>query len=196
MKSLFLLLFLFPLVCHSQNFIGIKAGVNKSDLIGDGIKGFEKSGFNGGFLFQLKLNKSFSGQINLLFSNKGCAYNWKDPDLTKSRHFVKLYYIDFPILFLYHFKKIVFEAGPGLAYLINYREYIPGYSLNNAKYPFNWKDITMNAGIHYNVYDNFGLNFLYSFSIMPIRNEPSRQYNNVFTLSLDYLLPLAKKTKP
>jgi hypothetical protein len=54
----------------------------------------------------------------------------------------------------------------------------------------------MNIGIDYKIYENIGVDFLYSISIIPIRHQPRNQYNSLFTVTLNYIFTLHNKKAP
>jgi hypothetical protein len=182
-------------VSTAQNVVsfGAKAGLNLSDVIGDGFKKMEKRGFNGGFILQLKLAKSYSCRVNAQFSSKGTSYNWYSDDIYVPRYFIRLYYLDFPILFCYHKKAITYEIGPGIGYLLDERESVSNQNLFVTSNHFKKQDVTMNIGIGYKIYGNFSIDLLYSVSVVPIRNQPRNQYNSLFTLTVNYIFPIHNK---
>lgn len=140
----------------------------------------------GGCWFQLKLNKKWTAQPELLLIDKGIGVRGSG----KSPHFVNLHYFEVPVLFQYHRKKIYFEFGPGLAYLINYRENI--YS-NEAPelvntYPFRRSELSFNAGIGGALNEKWAIGLRFSHSLLPVREavpEVSKaSYNRLLALSL------------
>ncbi len=196
--KIIILIFVFKssMTCAQQHvYFGLKAGANKCQVINDGYKGYYKKGFNGGVFIQLSLAKNCTSQIEILFSDKGSHYRYNDlkKNLVLEPYQIRLYYIDFPLLFQYHFKKIIYECGLGFGYLRDQREYTSGRSFSDVLNPFNKTDESFNIGLGYSFNKNFGIDFRYNNSIVPIRKTPSAQYNSLFTLSLFYQTTLQKK---
>ncbi len=184
---LFLILFL---MCsfgfaQPQLYGGLKAGLNKSEIINDGHTGFYKTGFSGGPFIQLSIAEKWTSQFEMLVSFKGCRNSNTADYKVNVPYFVGLYYFDFPLLFQYHQKKVIYEVGLGFAYLRQQREDIVSKGRTND-FPNRFSRTEQSAivGIAYAFTDNLGLDFRYSNSILPVRKEPSKQYNSVFTISL------------
>ena len=193
-----ILIFLFKCsitLAQQHVYFGLKAGLNRCQVIGDGYKGYYKAGFNGGLFIQLGLAKNCTSQIEILFNDKGSHYRYKDlkNNYILEPYQIRLYYIDFPLLFQYYHKKIIYELGLGFGYLRDQREYAPGRSFSDVLNPFNKTDESFNIGLGYSLNKNWRLNFRYNNSIVPIRKTPSKQYNSLFTLSLFYQTAFQKK---
>ncbi len=179
---------------QSQLYAGLKAGLNKCDVINDGHTGYYKTGFNAGIFIRLRIAKKWTSQFEIIYSGKGCHYNYKDKTYPIADHYlIRLYYIDFPLLFQYHQKKISYELGVGLGYLREQREYEQGRSLHDVKNRFNKTEETCMVGMSYAFNNNFGIDLRYSNSVLPIRNVPSKQYNSLFTLTLTVQTDFKKK---
>ena len=180
---------------QSQPYAGLKAGLNRCEIINDGHRGFYKNGLNGGALVGVQIAKKWTSQVETLFSFKGC-HNKNQSGVTDP-YLVRLYYIDFPLLFQYHQKKISYELGLGFGYLREQRIAIPYRGItNDFTDRFNRTEQSGIAGIAYAFNDNFGIDFRYSISILPIRKVPANQYNSVFTLSLMCQTSFKKKQNP
>jgi hypothetical protein len=79
--------------------LGLKAGVNFSNLVGDDIEGAEsKTGFVGGLFFMYQFNKLFAIQPEAYYTMKGAtdeqSFAGETAELT-----ISLDYIEIPILF-------------------------------------------------------------------------------------------------
>jgi hypothetical protein len=202
MKKIILILILKCSLTFAQQHIyfGLKVGLNRSQVIGDKLGGYNKPGFNGGVFSQLRLSKKNTAQFEVLFSEKGSAHsrhkNYPNYYATPP-YFIKLLYIDLSFLFQIHQKKIVYEFGLGLGYLIEQKEDTgePNRNLNDVKYPFSKTEKIFIIGLGYSFKDFMGVNFRYSNSIVPIRKTPSAQFNSVFTLALSYKTDFKKKKK-
>lgn len=110
--SLFLILL--SLVSFSQLSGGLKGGLNYSDVVfTNGKSYFEgtqfspKVSFHFGSYVQQSFSKSFSWQVEMLFSNKG--YIAQNGDVNST---ISLNYLNWPLLILYHMSpKLNFETG-------------------------------------------------------------------------------------
>ncbi|MFO0477305.1 MAG: porin family protein [Bacteroidota bacterium] len=189
MKKIVLILFLLGshLVFAQKNIhFGIKGGLNRSQVIGDGNHGYYKTGINGGVFSNLLLNKQWKLQFEILFNDKGSHYNYKDAKNSNllNLYHIRLYYIEAPILLQYNRKNFFYEFGLGLGYLIDKGEYLDNQSFHNNVYPFNLTEQSFNIGFGYFFNKKVGVNFRYNNSISPIRKVPSTQFNSVFMLAL------------
>jgi hypothetical protein len=175
---------------YSQKFTswGFNAGYVRSQIIGDHYKGFLKQGFTAGVFSQLQLMEDANLQLGLVLINKGCSGKRGD-SYKYTSYFDILYYVEIPILFQYNYKKTFFEGGPGLGLLI----WNLDYESSNLKYlsvPPKFAETTFNLGFGYFYSERLSINLRYSNSIIPIRREPTSQYNCVISLSLYYKLIL------
>lgn len=140
----------------------------------------------GGFWFQLKMNKKWTAQTELLLLDKGIGVRVTG----KSPHFVNLHYFEVPVLFQYHRKNIYFEFGPGLAYMINYREHLYGNEtpelVNN--YPFMRSELSFNVGIGCSLNEKWAIGLRLCHSLLPVRGAvptvSKESYNRLLALSV------------
>lgn len=166
--------------------VGLKLGYSLHTMTGDLTKTQPGGNLLGGFWFQLKMNKKWTAQTELLLLDKGIGVRGTG----KSPHFVNLHYLEVPVLFQYHRKNINFEFGPGLAYMINYRENI--YSnetpelVNN--HPFMRSELSFNIGIGCALNEKWAIGLRLSHSLLPVRGAvPSvskESYNRLLALSI------------
>lgn len=147
---------------------GLKLGYSLHTLTGDLTKSHAGGNLLGGFWFQLKMNKKWTAQTELLLLDKGIGV----VGAGKSPHHVNLHYFEIPVLFQYHRKMIYFEFGPGLGYMINFREHLYGDQtpdlVNN--YPFTRTEISFNVGIGCKLNENWTLELRFSHSLLPVRS--------------------------
>jgi hypothetical protein len=181
-------------------FVGAKAGISSSQVSGDNLAGYDKAGFIGGLFCATKFSKKWSLQFEMLFIQKGSKYR-AHPDLGDPNYYrLQLNYIEVPVLIQYHYKKFTFEAGPGYAYLIDYKEEERFGDVTGIR-PFNKSEISINAGVNYSLPRNFGVNFRFSNSLSSIRDHLSGakriynpgQQNTVLHFTLSYTFAHAKK---
>lgn len=178
-------------LCAQHNYktpyrAGLKAGASYHTLVGDLTKTHPSMGLLGGFWFQLKMNKKWTAQTELLLLDKGIGVIGAG----KSPHFVNLHYFEVPVLFQYHKKNIYFEFGPGLGYLLNRAEYLYGDVSPNLvfKYPFINNELSFNVGVGCKLNEKWTLELRLSHSLLPVRSAvPSvskEAYNRLVALSL------------
>jgi len=190
MKKIILFFLINHTLLYSQKLTswGIDAGYIQSQIIGDNYKGFYKQGFKIGMFSQLQLSKTANLQFELMFINKGCSDKRdKSYDYRYYSYFDILYYVEIPILYQYTYKKFFFEGGPGLGILI----WNLDFESNNLKYlsnPPKFVETTFNVGVGYLYSERLNIDLKYCNSIIPIRKEPTSQYNSVISFSLYYKL--------
>ena len=140
------------------------------------------------------MNKKWTAQTELLLLDKGIGEAFAGQ---KSPHEVSLHYVEIPVLFQYHRKKIYFEFGPGLGYMINYHEHLNGNSSPDLvdKYPFIRRELSFNVGIGFNLNEKWTLGLRLSHSLLPVRGAVplvSKTSYNLF-LALSVTRQLKKK---
>jgi hypothetical protein len=178
---------------------GFKLGYLIHTLTGDLTKSRPDDNFLGGFWFQLKMNKKWTAQTELLLLDKGIGGARAGK---ASPHWVNLHYFEIPVLFQYHRKKIYFEFGPGLGYLINHAEHLYGNLspdlVNN--YPFIRSELSFNIGIGCTLNEKWALALRLSHSLLPVRDAvPSvskASYNRLLALSVTRQLRKKKTNDP
>lgn len=177
------------LVCNSflsaqqLSILGVTGSYVRSQIIGDGYHGLEADGLRGGIFSQLRLSKKTNLQLEIADSHSGTSGGKRNP----CNYCDRLVYLEIPVLFQYHYKSFYAEAGPGAGYL--HRESSYEDPLSVVKYferrP-NPLDLRMNIGIGYQSDKRLGCGLRYGNSIIPIRKQPTSQYNSVLQLTLFY----------
>ncbi len=194
-----LLLFFFTVINSSVIFsqkqiqFGLLFGLNKSQIIGDGYKGYHRLGMNTGVFSKIRIMRNSVLQFEVFYINKGCSSKRVNND--KNAHygyFDMLHYVQIPILFNYSFKKYFFEIGPGLGLLVWNLDFESNPSKTLAS-PINFLEQNGNIGFGYTFNKNPCLGIRYTHSITPIRTVPANQYNSTFQLYLNYTLTSTKK---
>ena len=175
---------------------GLKLGFSYHTLSGDLTRSRPSGDLLGGFWLQLKLNKKWTAQTELLFLDKGIGERGKTP------HFVTLRYFEVPVLFQYHNKTIYFEFGPGLGYMINLTEHLNGNASPDLvnKYPFTRSELSFNLGIGCNLNEKWALGVRLSHSLLPVRSAvplvSKESYNRLLAFSLTRKLKRKKASDP
>ncbi len=204
MKKNLVILTIFNCVCFyaQHNYkapyrAGLKLGFSLHTITGDLTKSRPDGFLFGGFWFQLKLNKKWTAQMELLLIDKGIgAYSGKSP------HFVTLHYFEIPVLFQYYRKMTYFEFGPGLGYLINCAEHLYGNLSPDLafKYPFNSSELSFNLGIGSILNEKWTLGLRLSHSLLPVRDAvplvSKKSYNSLLAFSITRQLKFKKAIDP
>lgn len=179
-------------LCAQHNYkssyrAGLKLGYSSHTLTGNLTKSRPAGDFLAGFWFQLKMNKKWTAQTEVLLLDKGIG----DAQFRKrSSHQVNLHYFEIPVLFQYHKKEIYYEFGPGLGYLINYEEHLNGNLSPDLvfKYPFIRNELSFNVGIGCKLNEKWALGVRLSHSLLPVRDAvplvSKATYNRLLAISL------------
>lgn len=117
--KLMLVLALFAMVTavSAQVSLGVKGGINMSNLYGDELDNENvKIGFNVGLLADIDFSFNSAIQTGLFFTTKGYKYDLGNLDYTEN-----LMYIQLPVHYAYKIDvtpgtRVVFHAGPYAAY--------------------------------------------------------------------------------
>ncbi len=188
-------------LCAQHNYkspfrAGLKLGFSYHTLSGDLNKSRPSGDLLGGFWFQLKLNKKWTAQTELLFLDKGIGERGKTP------HFVTLRYFEVPVLFQYYRKKMYFEFGPGLGYMINLTEHLNGNPTPELvnDHPFIRSELSFNLGIGCLLNEKWTLGLRISHSVLPVRSAvplvSKVSYNQLVALSVTRRLKKKKASDP
>lgn len=178
------------LLCAQHNYkspfrVGLKLGYSIHTLTGDLTNSNPGGNLLGGFWFQLKMNKKWTAQTELLLIEKGIGMQ----NGNKSPHHVNLHYFEIPVLFQYHKKVIYVEFGPGLGYMINYHEHLYGNISPDLvnEHPFIRNELSFNLGIGCTLDEKWAIGLRLSHSLLPVRGAvPSvskESYNRLLALS-------------
>ncbi len=182
---------------------GIAAGVNFSQVDGDGFAGYNKVGLNAGPVVYARFSPMIGASLEITFSQKGS----KMRQITESaysgpgveRYDMKLNYVDVPLLLhLMPGGRFHYSLGASYGYLISSEETaetIAPVNLDSELYSFLEQDINMIFGASYQLYGNWFFSGRFAYSLSTIR-DPARvpagygggnQLNNLFTFRLVYL---------
>lgn len=186
-----------------DNFIiGMLGGATFSQVDGDTYGGYHQPGFLvGGFVYK-KLSKNYDVQLDITYKQKG-SYDGSDAangDITE--YYMKLNYIELPIVARYHFWRMAVEGGLSFGTLISSKE---GDQDGDFKgNPYKTFELGTILGFNYYFTKQWWLNMRYGYSITPIRlpyngdmyvyvpkenifyNRSPGQYNSTVSISLNY----------
>ncbi len=174
---------------------GIKAGLNVSQVEGDGFTGYNKAGLFAAAFVNTLLKNNLGAQLEIRYSQKGSSRKstLENPVIYR----IELQYIEFPLsLFSTLFSFLDGEAGILFGYLISGREvYDFGVAPPEATLPFNKWEFSGHIGLIYSFTNHLGLTTRLSYSLARIRPHAGGgtwylnrgQYNNVLSMGVRYL---------
>jgi hypothetical protein len=189
-------------VAVAQDFTGgAMIGFNASQVSGDNLGGYNKPGIAGGFFVGRKINEKSEIEMRITYTAKGSR---DVPNFERGKYtayYLKLNYVEVPILYRYHYKKLWLMAGLSGGYLIssaiaNESGPFPTNSVENR--PFNTYEICTHFGLAYPLSDHWEIEFKSAdtFFLLPIRKHASGasflvnfgQLNSVLNFSVKYRL--------
>jgi hypothetical protein len=172
---------------------GLKAGMNTSQMTGDGFSGFYKFSLVAGAFATTKINDKWKFQYELVYQGKGSNKPARPDEGDYESYKINLNYIEVPLLIQYQLKKFEVEFGPGLGVLIGSKEWDKNGALAKSN---NWRTFELDAvlGLNYYVNDNFFINARSHHSVTSIVTtsvaNPYRTYggawNIVIALTFNY----------
>lgn len=176
---------------------GIMFGAVASQVDGDCLSGFYKSGIQTGIYLTNRFNKKTGFQVEIKYIQKGSRTIAPPPDslnaLPERYYKLRLNYVEVPFLINFYLKKkFMLETGLSLAYLFRAREDVDGYGFAVPSPPFKKFDFPATFGVAYLVSEKFRIDFRYSYSTVAIRNHPAHQtwyfdrgqYNNYLSFGM------------
>jgi Outer membrane protein beta-barrel domain len=157
---------------------GVRAGLCGSQVNGDRLEGFNKLGIVAGLYVKRKFSEKFTGQMELVFIQKGSR---KPTDDYNSYYRLRVHYIEVPVLLQYKASaKLSVYAGPSFGTLIFSGEDSEFGPYRNIL-PFSKFELSGNAGVLYKLSDDWAFDARYSASITTIRPFPVyNPYNSFF----------------
>ncbi len=191
--KIFILFFLFIAnFVYAQRFnAGLRMGICASQVNGDNLSGYNKSGLIAGVFVNRKFSDLISMQMEMVYIQKGSR---KPTDVNNSYYRLRVHYIEVPLLVVFHVaKKFDITAGPTFGTLI-FSEENDEFGVYTNSIPFEKFELSGNAGIVYKINDKWSFDGRYSQSITTIRPYPGSnssffdggQYNVLIEFSLFY----------
>jgi len=184
---------------------GIAAGVNLSQVDGDGMSGFSKVGFNAGPVVNVRFTEKVALGFELLYSQKGSRSVGAGYSSSSGSYFgrysIKVNYAEVPLI-LYYYLQPKYQFGIGASYnvLINSKEQYddgmnPVVPIDETIYSFNKSNIDALISGSMVLWQGLVLQARYQYSLTPIRNWDKvppglggdNEKNNFFALRLMYL---------
>ena len=181
-------LLLFFTAADAQNSIGIRAGLNASNVSFDNLPGKkERIGFHAGVFGRLPVYQNFiSLKPELSFSVKGTAFEYLNEKRT-----LNLKYLDFMLPLAFRLGSVDIELGPYVSFLTS----TPDYTVYNESRvetdAFKKADAGLTGGLVFNI-DHLLIGIRYNQGLVDVTKDNSRPLlgsgqNAVGQVSLGYM---------
>ena len=179
------LVFIFSKNTNAQTFeAGILAGVNLSQLHGDGLAGFNQIGLNAGGRVAITPSERWKWSLDLVFSQKGSNKSADDNPSIEFESF-RLNYTEVPIMVHFmdwleedadeEFYKLHFHAGVAWGRLLDFKVInVQGEDISDSQ-NFNRNMIDLLFGATFFINSKFGITGQYSVTINNVRKDQTEQ---------------------
>lgn len=177
---------------------GILAGINGTQISGDGYGGFNKAGMLLGFYTDIDVSQNLNLQFEINYTEKGSRRNPDTENGDTDFFLLRLDYIEIPVMARWNLKKFKFESGVYYGQLIG--EYIEDengeFSIPDQLNQFKSFDFGGLVGVNFNFTKHLIMNWRYSNSFIPVRDYDSGarfrfnsgMFHSVISLSIRYEL--------
>jgi hypothetical protein len=176
-KTLLLLLFIgLSSLVYSQKFrAGISAGVNGSQVHGDGYSGFRKAGILVGAFSNFDLSDKLNFQFEINYSEKGSRKNPKTDEGDTDFFLLRMNYVEIPVMLRMKKDRFTYEAGAYYGRLVHdYLEDENGpFTIPEQTNQLKNSDLGLLIGINFHFTESLIMNWRYSNSIVPVRKYDS-----------------------
>ncbi len=182
----------------SQSFKStISAGIVGSQVDGDNFGGYDKIGLYAGLGVRYPMSANIDLGMQISFIQKGSRQNADPANGLYDSYLMRLNYAEIPIFIQGKIsKKIYFQAGPTIGYLISAIEK-DNYSVitqPSSVPPFRKFEFGLLGAIGYSINDKWSVIVRGQYSMIPIRKTPIIQIwyyndslkNNVLVFALNY----------
>jgi opacity protein-like surface antigen len=172
---------------------GVKAGVNFATLTGDVPDDVKtRTGFHTGVVAEFKLTEQFSIQPELLYSQQGTKYDFKDIDTGINIESTwKMDYLTLPVAAKYYIiEGFSVEAGPQIGYRLGAKIKTEASGFGEQEYDL--KDDTkaiefgVIGGVAYDLPIGLFFQARYNAGISKVNDDDDNVKNGVFQLSVGY----------
>ncbi len=180
----------------AQKFQGsLIAGAITSQVSGDKLDGFDKSGVIVGGAVALPLSEKFGLGMEMIFIQKGSKKGINAEKEDYSYYRMSLNYAEVPIVFEYiSSKRFRFHIAPTIGVLLSSKEEDTyGDIPENQTAPFEKYEVGIAGGMSFFFSEKFSIKLRLAQSVLPIRNVgidtqymDSGQYNSAIELMLQY----------
>ncbi len=143
----------------------IIAGLNVSQIDGDGIAGFRKFGANGGAAAYVNIHKGFNASFEILYSMRGARSSGNETIRDGRRMIINLDYIEVPFMVHYNDRdKAIF--GLGVVWNTLVRNKIEP-SILEEDVTFKRSSLDFVGGVTFLIKKRYGINLRYTYSLTP-----------------------------
>lgn len=143
----------------------IIAGMNVSQVDGDGIAGFRKFGANGGAAAYVNIHKGFNASFEILYSMRGAKSSGNETIRDNRKLILNLDYIEVPLMVHYNDRdKAIFGLGVSWNTLV--RSNISPENLSEDVI-FKRTSLDFVGGVTFLIKKRYGINLRYSYSLIP-----------------------------
>lgn len=155
--------------------IGAIAGVNASQVAGDGHSGFDKAGLVLGGFADFNVSEKLNFQFEIIYSQKGSRKNPKTDKGDTDFFLLRMNYIEVPLMIRYKNNKFTYEAGVYFGQLLNsFLEDENGpFEIPPERNQLLKSDLGLLIGLNYNIFEHLIMNWRFSNSIIPVRKFDS-----------------------
>ncbi|MBS1535606.1 MAG: PorT family protein [Bacteroidetes bacterium] len=166
--------------------LGIKGGLNASNLMGDVEDQGMRTSIHLGLLAEIIVNDKFSVQPELLYSGQGSTYTGDIPGFSRT----KLDYVTLPVLAKFKLvNNLSLEAGPQLGFLVSAKN-----KTNNSNDKIDGVktlDFSVGAGLEYELKSGVIFQGRYNLGLTNVGGDlvpdNKRASNSVIQVSVGYL---------
>jgi hypothetical protein len=206
LRRLLILLFLLFLGIGSRaQYIrgALIAGGNRTQVDGDEVFGYHKTGLQLGAAAIIQFNKKWSISLENIYNQKGSRQGARFADSLDGSYKLHLNYVEVPLLLEYTDRdRITVGAGFSWGRLVKVDEYKNSFVVDSTTLlggPYKRDDWNVLVDLRFHLYKSLKLNLRYAYSIVPIAkrdvqdsktgklNYDESQYNNVISLRLMYI---------
>lgn len=147
------------------------AGVNASQVGGDGLQGFDKLNLAAGIGVERLISEKFDWRLEINLLQKGSRKAADPNNGDRTQYKMALLYAQVPILFEYKYnEQLSLLGGPGLGFLLSSEETDFDGVIQNTP-AFKTLDFSLIIAAKYNISDRFGAELRYDQSLLPIRTR-------------------------
>lgn len=167
---------LFALSVNGQGFnAGILAGINASQVSGDGYGGFNKAGILLGFYTNLDVSQKINLQFEINYSEKGSRRNPKTSKGDTDFFLFRTNYVEIPVMARYKKNRFTYEAGVYYGRLVkDYLEDENGpFEISPQFNQLSKNDAGVLIGLNFNFTGNLIMNWRLSSSAITFREYDS-----------------------
>lgn len=172
------------MLCDAQIHLGIKSGVNLSNLAGAPMQGYDtKMSFYAGGLANVPLTGRISLQPELVYSRQGSKYKDAGGDMKE-----RLNYLNAPVLGHYNTAMGLYaETGPQFGFLINAKRESDGhfYDVRGSYRSF---DLSWALGAGYRFTEEASVGIRWNIGISDVSDYPGAVKNRVWQIGVAYTL--------